>query len=112
MPPRLAISQKSFAVWTSTPSQPSIRISALFVLRFVITAAFSRPPLLHSCLAAPAAGGMRVLTEYAGTRPNPFLVGISGVLKSEPSAAAPRDAQPHLMDWDGLLRVPDAMGIR
>ena len=32
--------------------------------------------------------------------------------KNEPSAAARRDPQPYLMDWDGLLRVPDARGIR
>ena len=44
--------------------------------------------------------------------PQPLLVGISGVSKHEPSAAAPRDPQPYLMDWDGLLRVPDARGIR
>jgi hypothetical protein len=94
MPPRLAISRKSFALKTSTPSQPSIRISALFVRRFVFTPAFSRS-----------------LTEYASTRPNPFLVGISGVLKPEPSAAAPRDPQPYPLDWDGLLRVPDGRGI-
>jgi hypothetical protein len=43
--------------------------------------------------------------------PQPLLVGISGVLKNEPSAAAPRDPQPYHMDWDGLLRVPNAMGM-
>jgi hypothetical protein len=102
MPPRLAISRKSFALPTCTPSQPSTRISALFVRRFVSTPAFSRPPMSHSCWAAPAAGGMRVLTEYAGTRPSPFLVGISGVLESQPSAAAPRDPQPYPLDWDGV----------
>jgi hypothetical protein len=32
--------------------------------------------------------------------PTPFLVGISGVLKNEPSAAAPRDlAIPHGLGW-------------
>ena len=33
-------------------------------------------------LGGPAAGCMPVLTEYARTRPDPFLVGISGVLKN------------------------------
>jgi ankyrin repeat protein len=50
------------------------------------------------------------MTENASTRPNPFLVGIAGVLKTEPSAAAPRKPQPYPLDWDGLLRVPDARG--
>ena len=100
MPPRLAICQKSSAPKTRTPSQPSCRISDLFVRRLFFAPAFCRSPLLHSCLAAPAAGGMPVLTEYARTRPDPFLVGISGVLKKT-KAAAPRDPSHTPMEWDG-----------
>jgi ankyrin repeat protein len=44
--------------------------------------------------------------------PTPFLVGSLRSFKNEPSAAAPRDPQPYLMDWDGLLRVPNARGNR
>jgi hypothetical protein len=101
MPPRLAISRKSFALQPRTSSHPSIRISALFVRRFVLTAAFSRSPLSHPCLAAPAAGGMRVLTEYASTRPNPFLVGISGVLKKPNPLRLPPGTPSHTT-WTGM----------
>ena len=51
-------------------------------------------------LGGTAAGGMPVLTEYARTRPDPFLVGISGVLKKT-NAAAPRDPSHTPMGWDG-----------
>jgi hypothetical protein len=106
----------SYALPTLVPSFSfvcvAVRLHARLFTLAVFTPAFSRSPLLHSCWAAPAAGGIPVLTEYASTRPNPFLVGISGGLKNEPSAAAPRDPQPYLMDWDGLLRVPNARGIR
>jgi hypothetical protein len=57
VPPMLAISRNA-SVFARTPSQPSCRISPLFVRLFVFTAAFSRSPLLHSDFAAPAAGGM------------------------------------------------------
>ena len=51
-------------------------------------------------LGGTAAGGMPVLTEYARTRPDPFLVGISGVLKKT-NAAAPRDPSHTAMEWGG-----------
>ena len=51
-------------------------------------------------LGGTAAGGMQVLTEYARTRPDPFLVGISGVLNTT-NAAAPRDPSHTPMEWDG-----------
>ena len=99
MPPRLAICQKSSAPKTRTPSQPSCRISDLFVRGLFFAPAFCRSPLLHSCWAAPAAGGMPVLTEYARTRPDPFLVGISGVLKKQMRLPP---GTPAIPPWSGM----------
>ena len=52
MPPRLAICRNSFELQTGTPSQPSCRISDLFVRGLFFAPAFCRSPLLHSCWAA------------------------------------------------------------
>ena len=74
-------------------------------LGFVRAAVVLRARLLPLAVVAlvlggTAAGGMPVLTEYAKTRPDPFLVGISGVLKKA-NAAAPRDPSHAAMEWDG-----------
>ena len=60
-------------------------------------------------LGGTAAGGMPVLTEYASTRPTPFLVGISGVLKKRTLSGCPPGppAIPAGLGW-----VPNARGIR
>jgi hypothetical protein len=48
----------------------------------------------------------RILTEYATTRPNPFLVGVSGVVKNEPQCGCPPGPQPYPMDWVGWCEYP------
>ena len=50
-------------------------------------------------LLGGTSGGRYASTDrVCQNSPQPLLVGISGVLKNEPSAAAPRDPQPYLMD--------------
>jgi hypothetical protein len=93
---RRASSRNASTSETSTPSHPSCRVSPLFscpVIRSHGRAPFhARPRCTLACVAEPSAGGMRVLTEYASTRPNPFVVGIG-----------PRGPQPYPLDWGGLL---------
>ena len=50
-------------------------------------------------LGGTAAGGMPVLTEYARTRPDPFLVGISGVLKNQMRLPP---GTPAIPPWSGM----------
>ena len=100
MPPRLAICRNSSASKTRAPSHPFVPNFGFVRAAVVLRARLLPLAVVALLLGGTAAGGMPVLTEYARTRPDPFLVGISGVLKKT-NAAAPRDPSHTAMEWDG-----------
>ena len=92
--PELLRFANSYALPTLVPNFGFVRAAVRLYARLLPLA------VVALLLGGTAAGGMPVLTEYARTRPDPFLVGISGVLKKT-NAAAPRDPSHTAMEWDG-----------
>ena len=92
--PEILRSKDSYALPTLVPNFGFVRAAVVLRARLLPLA------VVALLLGGTAAGGMPVLTEYARTRPDPFLVGISGVLKKT-NAAAPRDPSHTPMEWDG-----------
>ena len=94
LPEILRSKDSSYALPTLVPNFGFVRAGVVLRARLLPLA------VVALLLGGTAAGGMPVLTEYARTRPDPFLVGISGVLKKT-NAAAPRDPSHTAMEWDG-----------
>ena len=91
--PELLRDTDEYALPTLVPNLGFVRAAVVLRARLLPLA------VVALLLGGTAAGGMPVLTEYAKTRPDPFLVGISGVLKKT-NAAAPRDPSHTPMGWD------------
>ena len=103
--PEILRSKDSCALPILVPNFGFVRAAVVLRARLLTLA------VVALLLGGTAAGGMPVLTEYARTRPDPFLVGISGVLKKT-NAAPPRDPSHTAMEWGGWLRVPNARVYR
>ncbi len=84
---------------------------------FVRSAVRLHARLFMLAVVAPLLGGTGG-GRYASTdrvcqhSPDPFLVGSLRSFKNRTLCGCPPGPQPYLMEWDGLLRVPNARGIR
>ena len=92
--PELLRSKDSYALPTLVPNFGFVRAAVVPRARPLPLA------VVALLLGGTAAGGMPVLTEYARTRPDPFLVGISGVLKKNKCGCPPGpQPYPHGEGW-------------
>ena len=91
--PELLRDTDEYALPTLVPNFGFVRAGVVLRARLLPLA------VVALLLGGTAAGGMPVLTEYARTRPDPFLVGISGVLKKQMRLPP---GTPAIPPWSGM----------
>jgi hypothetical protein len=111
---RRASSRNASTSETSTPSHPSCRVS-LFVPgdSFSRPRAFSCSPSLHSCLCCGTISVRHASTDRVCQHsPEPLCSRHLRSFKKRTLCGCPRGPERYPLDWDGLLRVPNARGMR